>query len=169
MFLKHVLYERETIKTTHNRIIILYSKYVVSDRFILILLSTYCGIYSIPKESNYSAMFMVVNNESQSVSLLCLSSIFITCGTSCILGKLSLKKLPLNLSSQLKYVVILLYLKGWSRTKKFHPCYYILFLPFPRPFIIKGNADNGKNSSLFFCICNLHVFKQKNYSHQVVT
>ena len=142
----------------------MYSKYVVSDRFILILLSTYCGIYSIPKESNYSAMFMVVNNKSQSVSLLCLSSIFMTCGTSCILRKLSLKKLPLNLSLQLKYVVILLHLKGWSRTKKFHPCYYILFLLFwilsPDLSLSKAMLIMEKNF-LFFSAYAIYTFSNK--------
>ena len=47
---------------------------------------------------------------------------------SFILGKLFLEKMLLNLGLLLKYLVILILLKGWSGTKKF--CLYILFLLF---------------------------------------
>ena len=33
-----------------------------------------CGIYSIPKESKYRTIFLSINNETQCVPLLCLSS-----------------------------------------------------------------------------------------------
>ena len=54
----------------------------------LILLNTSCEIPSVSKE--------VINNETQYVPLLCLSSRFMTYAPSFILGKLSLKKTPLN-------------------------------------------------------------------------
>ena len=40
---------------------------------------------------------------------------------SFVLGKLFLEKRPFNLGSQLKYIVILILLQGWSRTKKIYP------------------------------------------------
>ena len=51
----------------------------------------------------------------------------------------------------MKYLVILILFKGWSKTKNVSPYdrYYISFLlfltPFLRTFIIKGNANNGRN------------------------
>ena len=63
----------------------------------LILLSTSCRIYSIPKESKYTVVFLSLNNETQCVAFLCLSSIFITYAPSFILGKLSFEKTPLNI------------------------------------------------------------------------
>ena len=44
-----------------------------------------------------------------------------------ILGKLFLEKIPLDLGLQLQYLVILILLKGWSRTKNFYPCILFLF------------------------------------------
>ena len=58
----------------------------------LILLSTSCEIYSIPKEARHIAIFLSINHETQRVSLLFLSSRIITYTTSSILGILSLEK-----------------------------------------------------------------------------
>ena len=52
-----------------------------------------------------------------------------TYGPFFILGKLSREKIPLNLGLYLKYLLILIMLKGWCGTKHFYPCdpyYYIL-------------------------------------------
>ena len=65
----------------------------------LILFNTSWGIYSIPKESKYTALFMSINDENQCVPLLFLSSKFMTYAPSFILGKLFLNKTPLNLGS----------------------------------------------------------------------
>ena len=51
------------------------------------------------KQSMYAAVFLSVNKETQCISLLFLSSKFITYAPSFILGKLSLEKTPLNLGS----------------------------------------------------------------------
>ena len=53
----------------------------------MILFNTSIGIYSIPKESKYAAVFLSINNETQCVPLLSLSSTFMTYGPSFILGK----------------------------------------------------------------------------------
>ena len=58
-----------------------------------------CAIYSIPKESKYTAVYMSVNNETQCVSSLFLLLMFLTYTQSFILGKLFLNKTPLNLGS----------------------------------------------------------------------
>ena len=63
----------------------------------LILVNTSRGIYSIPKESKYIASFLSINNETQCVPLLYLSSRFMTFAPSFVLGKLFLEKTPLNL------------------------------------------------------------------------
>ena len=65
----------------------------------LILFNTSSGIYSISRELKYTAVCLSINNETQCVPLLCLSSRFITCTPSFILGKLALEKAPLNLGS----------------------------------------------------------------------
>ena len=65
----------------------------------LILSNTFCGIYSITKESKYTAVFLSINSETQCVTLGCLSSRFIIYTPCFILGKLSLEKSPLNLGS----------------------------------------------------------------------
>ena len=52
--------------------------------------------YSIWK---YTAAFLSINNETQCVSLLFLSSRFMTYAPSFILGKTFLEKTPLNLGS----------------------------------------------------------------------
>ena len=51
-----------------------------------------CEMYSIPKESKYTAVFLSINNETQCIPLLCLSSMLMTYTLSFVLGKLSLKK-----------------------------------------------------------------------------
>ena len=63
----------------------------------LILLNNSLGMYSIPKESKYIAAFSSINNEIQCVSLLCLSSRFMTYASTFILAKLSLEKSLVNL------------------------------------------------------------------------
>ena len=68
--------------------------------------NTFWGIYSIPKESKYTAVFLSVNNEAQFVALLCLSSKFFTYTPSFS----SFEKTPLNIL-----------LKEWSGTKNFDP------------------------------------------------
>ena len=84
----------------------------------LILFNISCGIYSIPKESKYAAVFLSINNETQWVSLLYLPSRFMIYAPSFILGKLPLEKTPLNLGLLLKYLILIM-LKGLSGTKKF--------------------------------------------------
>ena len=113
-------------------------------------------IYFISKESKYTILFLSINNTTQLILILRLSSRFMTYAPSFILGKLSLENISINLGSKLKYLVISILLKQWDRTKDFYPFdpyYYILFmllwLLFPRTSISKGNAINGRNSS--FC------------------
>ena len=65
----------------------------------LILLNISCGIYPIPEESKYTAVFLSINNEVQCVPLLYLSMRFMTQAPSFILGKLSLEKTPLKVGS----------------------------------------------------------------------
>ena len=99
--------------------------------FFLILFHTSCGIYSIPKESNYTAAFLSINSKNQCVLLLFLSLRFMTYAPSFVLGKLYLEKTPLNLGSKLKCSVISILLKIWCGTKNVYACdpyYYILFL-----------------------------------------
>ena len=82
----------------------------------LILFNTSRGVYSIPK--------------TKCAPLFCFSSKFLIYAPSFLLLKLSLRKRSLNLSSWLKYLVISILLKEWSRTKHFYPYdtyYYILF------------------------------------------
>ena len=62
----------------------------------LTLFNTSWRIYSIPKKSKYTAKLLSINNETQRVPLLFLSS------RSFVLGKLFLKKVPLNLGPYLK-------------------------------------------------------------------
>ena len=64
----------------------------------LILFNTSCGIYSIPKESKYTAVFLSINNATYCTPLLFLSSIFMTYPPSFILDKLFLEKTQLNLN-----------------------------------------------------------------------
>ena len=59
--------------------------------------NTSWGIYSVPKQSKYTATFLSINNETQCVSLLCLSSRFMIFAPTFTLGKLSLEKTSLNL------------------------------------------------------------------------
>ena len=58
----------------------------------LIVFNTSCGIYSTPKDSNYAAVFLSINNETQCVLLLFLSSRFKTYTPSFIPGKFFLEK-----------------------------------------------------------------------------
>ena len=68
----------------------------------LIFLNTSRGIYSIPKESKYTALFLSIINETQRFPLIFSSWRFITYTPSFILGKLFLEKTPLNLGLLLK-------------------------------------------------------------------
>ena len=52
----------------------------------LILFNTSCGIYSVLKKSNYTAVSLSINNETQCVPLFCLSLRFITYALSVILS-----------------------------------------------------------------------------------
>ena len=63
------------------------------------LFDTSRGINSIPKESKYTAVFLLINNETQCVPLIFLSSSFMSYVPSFILGKFFLEKIPLNLGS----------------------------------------------------------------------
>ena len=58
----------------------------------MILFNTSLGIYSIPKESKYPAVFLSINNENQ-----CFFLPFCHRDPSFVLGKLFLEKAPLNL------------------------------------------------------------------------
>ena len=120
----------------------------------LILFNIYCGIYSIPKQSKFTVVFLPINNETQCIPLLYLSSRFMAFAPSFILDKLSLEKTPLNLDSKLKDLVISILPKWWSGSKKFYlydPWYFFLVIVtlfptlvvlFPRTFINIGNACN---------------------------
>ena len=63
----------------------------------LILFNTFFGIYSIPKESKYTAVHLSVNNKTQYIPLLCLFSRFMTYAPSFVRDRLSLEKAPLKL------------------------------------------------------------------------
>ena len=58
----------------------------------LILINTSCEISLIPKESKRISLLLSVNYETQCVSLLCLSWIFIKHSPRFILGKFLYKK-----------------------------------------------------------------------------
>ena len=62
-----------------------------------ILLNISSEIYSIPKKSKYTAVFLSKNNEIQCVYLLCLQWRLMTFTSSFVLDKSSLEKTPLNL------------------------------------------------------------------------
>ena len=68
----------------------------------LILFNTSWGIYSIPKESKYTTVFLSMNKETQCPALLVLSSRFVTYTPSFILGKFFLEYPPLKLGLYLK-------------------------------------------------------------------
>ena len=59
-------------------------------------------MYSIPKESKFTHVFLSINNETQCVPLLFLASRFMTYALSFTLTKLFFEKTPLNKGSQLK-------------------------------------------------------------------
>ena len=65
----------------------------------LVLLNTSSVIYSILKESKYTADFLSINNETQCIPLLCLSSRLTTYTPSFTLVKLCFDKAQLNLGS----------------------------------------------------------------------
>ena len=60
----------------------------------LILLNTFSGMYSILKESKYAAVFWPIN-QTYCISLLYLSSRFMTCAPFFVLFKLPFEKTPL--------------------------------------------------------------------------
>ena len=68
----------------------------------LVLFNTSWGKYSTPKESSYTVEFLSITDETQYVSLLCLSSRFMAKASSLIQNKLFLEKTPLNLGFQWK-------------------------------------------------------------------
>ena len=63
----------------------------------LIWLNSYCGLYSIPKESKYTAVFLSINNETRLILLFRLSLTFMAGPPSFFLGKSPLEKTQLNL------------------------------------------------------------------------
>ena len=69
---------------------------------LLILLNNSCGIYSIPKELKYIAVSLSINNETQCVPLLFLSSGFIT---NAINPRLVIEILKSEILKYLKYVI----------------------------------------------------------------
>ena len=85
--------------STHNRFIILYLNILWVIDLSLILFNTSLGLYTIPKDSNYMAKFLPINNETQCVPWLFLSSRLITYTSSFILGKLFIEKTLLNIGS----------------------------------------------------------------------
>ena len=118
----------DATKCTYNRTIVIYFKYIVSNWFVLILFNASCEIYSIPKELNYEAVFLSINNETECVPLFFWLWGFTKYARSFILGKLFIEKTSLYLGSKLKQLVISTVLKEWSWTKSFYT--YILFLLF---------------------------------------
>ena len=58
----------------------------------LILFNTSSGIYFIPKESNYTSLFLLINNETQCIHLLFLSSKSIAYASALIISKVFLEK-----------------------------------------------------------------------------
>ena len=58
----------------------------------LVVSNVSCRVYSIPKESKYTAVFLSMNTEAQCVPLLYLSLRFMTYVPSFTVGKLSLEK-----------------------------------------------------------------------------
>ena len=83
----------------------------------LILLNTSWGIYSIPKESKYRAMFPPINNKTQYVPLLLLSSRFITYAPYFTVSNFFFEKTPLNLGFWLKRLVTLILFKEFENKK----------------------------------------------------
>ena len=114
------------------RIIILYSKYVVHDRFIFDFANTPCGIYSIPKVSKYRVVYLLINNEIQCVPFVLFVNETYKIPSIFYSRYIISQKSPVRLGSKLKYLVILILVKRWSKTKKnLTICFlsYILFYP----------------------------------------
>ena len=88
----------------------------VIDLF-LISFNTSWGIYSIPKESKYRVVFLAINNKTQYVPLLFLSSRFVTYAPYFIISKLIFEKTLLNLGSWLKQLVTLILFKEFENKK----------------------------------------------------
>ena len=65
----------------------------------LILFNISWGIYLISKESKYTAVLLLMNNETQCVNLLFLSSKFMTYDPSFVPGKFFPEKTPLNVGN----------------------------------------------------------------------
>ena len=61
-----------------------------------------CGLYSIPNESKYTAVYLSINNATQCGPLLFSSWRFMTYAPSFILAEFFLEKTPLSLGSPLK-------------------------------------------------------------------
>ena len=87
------------MKYTHNRLIVLCSNIFWVIYLSLILLNTSWGIYSVQEESKNEAVFLSINNETQNLPFVFLSSRFMTYVPSFIIVKLFLEKTPLNLGS----------------------------------------------------------------------
>ena len=93
------IYESDEIKSTHNRTIRCTINMLWVMDLSVIMFNTSWQIYSIPKESKCTAVFLLTNNETQCFSLLCLSLRFMKSASSFILGKISLEKTSLILGS----------------------------------------------------------------------
>ena len=63
--------------------------------------NTSWGLYSAPKKFQYTTAFLSINNESQRVLLLCLSSRFMTYAPTFIVGILSLEKISMKPSVEI--------------------------------------------------------------------
>ena len=90
------------------------------------------NIFNSKRIKKKTPVYLSINNETQWVPLLCLSSRFMNYASSFILRKLSLEKTQLNLGSWLTYLVIYVLLKEWTRTVFFS--YFWLFSCSHSPF-----------------------------------
>ena len=103
----------------------------------LIFLNIFYGIYSTPKESKYTTVFLSINNETQCVPLLFLPLKFMTYTLSFVLGKLFLEKTPINtgifemIKKSLKYFIISIL----QQNKKILSTYSLPALLTPLPVI----------------------------------
>ena len=93
-----VFYESNKLTSPHNRIINLYSKYIVCDRIFLFCLRLLQKYIQFQKDQ-YTGGRLSVTNATQCFPLLYLSLRIMTHAPSFIESKLSFDKKPLNLGS----------------------------------------------------------------------
>ena len=97
----------------------------------LILSNTSWGMYSIPKDLEYTAIFLSINNETQCIPLICLSLTFMFFPLFYVNRMNSIKP-------EFVFKMLSKMLKGWSRTKifcPFDPYHYILFMLLKHSFL----------------------------------